>query len=73
MIARAKGRVRAQASYGNITVLSHLKAQFTANSDPPGTLMTNQKSTCQPLAEKVSISALAHPRPNRAHVDWKEA
>ena len=25
MIARAKGRVRAQASYGNITVLSHLK------------------------------------------------
>ena len=26
MIARAKGRVRAQASYGNITVLSHLNA-----------------------------------------------
>ena len=25
MNARAKGRVRAQASYGNITVLSHLK------------------------------------------------
>ena len=25
VIARAKGRVRAQASYGNITVLSHLK------------------------------------------------
>ena len=27
MIARAKGRVRAQASYGNITVLSLLKRQ----------------------------------------------
>ena len=26
VIARAKGRVRAQASYGNITVLSHLKS-----------------------------------------------
>ena len=25
VIARAKARVRAQASYGNITVLSHLK------------------------------------------------
>ena len=27
MIAHAKGRVRAQASYGNITVLSHLNAK----------------------------------------------
>ena len=26
VIARANGRVRAQASYGNITVLSHLKS-----------------------------------------------
>ena len=26
VIARAKGRVRAQASYGNITILSHLKS-----------------------------------------------
>ena len=29
MIARAKGSVRAQASYGNITVLSLLKSTFS--------------------------------------------
>ena len=37
MIARAKGRVRAQASYGNITVLSHLNLTFRMlqhTSDP---------------------------------------
>ena len=30
MIARAKGRVKAKASYGNITVLSHLNSNFSS-------------------------------------------
>ena len=32
VIARAEGGVRAQASYGNITVLSHLKCCISADS-----------------------------------------
>ena len=33
VITRAKGRVRAQASYGNITVLSLLKQSFLYSDD----------------------------------------
>ena len=36
VIARAKGRVRAQASYGNITVLSHLKLLGIPSPNPLG-------------------------------------
>ena len=36
MIASAKGRVRAQASYGNITVLNHLKFGTVVYLEIPG-------------------------------------